>query len=226
MKIERLSRKESAEAMSSWISSSYALPSIGKDYSEIRKDITGMFKETMSLYKDNIQYYRFDVCFGSLLYDYLNNMPWFTVRIASDDGFWRYLSLKVVPNIVGKRWDNNNADHYYTKPSRIWLKTLWWYFYLSLTSGNTKTTERMLLSGNFSTDTILNLVERTGKYGTNIKVYRSIMAYYSKLKDVSDSDFRKIMKLNTAKSVVIEPVLFEGGINGYVESLFKELDLI
>ena len=110
------------------------------------------------------------------------------------------------------------------KPSRIWLKTMWWYFYLSFNK-DVETTKEMLLSEAFSTDTILNLVERTGRSGTNISVYRNIMSKYASLEDVSDKVFRSIMKLNTAKAVVIEPVFSTGGVSGYVDSLFNELSL-
>ena len=223
MKIERLSRKEAIEAMNSWIANSFALPTIGKDYAEIRNDLVAMLSQSQDE-AEIVQGYQTDVCFGSALFGYLKQKPWFTDRLASDDGFWRYLSLRVVPDLLGDRWGNTNADHYYTKPSRIWLKTMWWYFYLSFNK-DVATTKEMLLSEAFSTDTILNLVERTGRSGTNISVYRRIMSKYSALEGVGDKDFRNIMKLNTAKAVVIEPVFSEGGVSGYVDSLFNELSL-
>ena len=226
MKIERLSRKDSIEAMNAWISSSYTIPVLGKEYSIIRNELIELYNDAVSSNNGSNQGYSFDVIMGASLYEYFKGKTWFTERLASDDGFWRYLSLRVIPDLVGRRWGNNNEDHFYTKPSRIWLKTMWWYFHLSITGSNTNETKKMLLSGNFSTDTILNLVERTGRYGTNINVYRSIMEYYSLLDKVSDKDFRKIMKLNTAKAVVIEPTFCEGGVNGYVESIFMELSLI
>ena len=223
MKIERLSRKEAIEAMNSWIANSFALPTIGKDYAEIRNDLVTMFSQSQDE-AEIVQGYEMDVCFGAALFGYMKQKPWFTDRLASDDGFWRYLSLRVVPDLVGERWGNTNADHYYTKPSRIWLKTMWWYFYLSFNK-DVETTKEMLLSEAFSTDTILNLVERTGRSGTNISVYRNIMSKYASLEDVSDKVFRSIMKLNTAKAVVIEPVFSTGGVSGYVDSLFNELSL-
>lgn len=223
MKIEKLSRKEAIEAMNSWIANSFALPALGKDYSEIRNDLVALFAQSKSEAKES-QGYEMDVHFGAALYQYLKQKPWFTDRLASDDGFWRYMSLRVVPDLVGERWGNTNADHFYTKPSRIWLKTMWWYFYLSFNK-DVETTKSMLLSDAFSTDTILNLVERTGRCGTNIAVYRGIMTKYSALEDVADKDFRNVMKLNTAKAVVIEPVFCDGGISGYVDSLFNELSL-
>ena len=223
MKIERLSRKEAIEAMNSWIANSFALPTLGKDYAEIRNDLVTMFSQSQDE-AEIVQGYEMDVCFGAALFGYMKQKPWFTDRLASDDGFWRYLSLRVVPDLVGERWGNTNADHYYTKPSRIWLKTMWWYFYLSFNK-DVETTKEMLLSEAFSTDTILNLVERTGRSGTNISVYRNIMSKYASIEDVSDKVFRSIMKLNTAKAVVIEPVFSTGGVSGYVESLFNELSL-
>ena len=226
MIIERLTRKEAKEAMDEWISSSFTIPVLGKDYQEIRNDLVSFFGQAVSSQKNNSLGYNLDVCFGSAIYEYLKQKRWFTERIASDDGFWRYLSLKVVPDLVGERWENTNEDHYYSKPSRIWLKTLWWYIHLSLKEQGINATREMLLSDNFSTDTILNLVERTGRYGTNTEVYRAIMSHYSVIEEVSEKDFRKVMKLNTAKAMVVEPVFSQGGISGYVESLFKELSLI
>lgn len=224
MKIERLSRKESIEAMHSWMASSFTPPSLGRDYSEIRSDLVSLYNQSKQD-ANRSEGYALDVHFGAALFLYLRTKSWFTDRLASDDGFWRYMSLRVVPDLVGERWGNNNADHYYTKPSRIWLKTLWWYYYLSLKNSDAMQTKTMLLSDVFSTDTVLNLVERTGRSGTNISVYRAIMSKYSTLSDVKDKDFRNVMKLNTAKAVVLEPVFCIGGINGYVNSLFNELSI-
>lgn len=224
MRIERLTRKESIEAMNAWMANSFTPPTLGKEYAEIRDELIMLFSQAKEK-TGNAQGYELDVCFGAALYVYLRQKSWFTDRLASDDGFWRYMSLRVVPDLVGERWGNSNADHYYTKPSRIWLKTLWWYFYLSLADSDIEKTKDMLLSKVFSTDTILNLVERTGRSGTNISVYRNIMAKYALLEGVADKDFRNIMKLNTAKAVVIEPMFCVNGVSGYVDSLFDELSL-
>ncbi len=223
MIIEKLSRKEAIEAMRWWIDNSFALPTLGKEYADIRNDLLALYTQSKKEAED-AQGYKMDVCFGAALYLYLKQKPWFTDRLASDDGFWRFLSLRAIPDLVGERWGNTNADHYYTKPNRIWLKTLWWYYYLSFNK-NVETTKEMLLSDSFSTDTILNLVERTGRWGTNILVYRSIMGKYAALENASSKVFRGVMKLNTAKAVVIEPVFSVGGVSGYVDSLFNELSL-
>ena len=205
---ERLSKKEAAEAMNAWLESSFSLPPLNKEYLGVRGDLITLFNESKDEAGDE-RNYKMDVFFGIALYDYLSKKPWFTERLAADDGFWRYLTLRVVPQLVGKRWGNDNDEHYYSKPNRNWLKALWWFVHLSLRRGDLVRTKTMLLGDGFSTDTILNLVERSGRHGTNVAVYRTIMYKFSCLKEPSMTGFRKVMKLNTAKSVVIEPVFFE-----------------
>lgn len=224
MKIERLTKKEASEAMDAWISDSFTLPAISMDYSVMRNELVRLYDKAKEEAGD-VRSYSMDVIYGAAVYSYFRGKSWFSDRLASDDGFWRFLSLKVVPDLVGERWGNDNADHYYVKPSRIWLKTIWWYIFLSLRRNDADATKEMLLTDNFSTDTILNLVERTGRAGTNIALYRRIMSEYDSLEDVSDKDFRNIMKLNTAKAMVMEPTFCDGGIEGYVRSLIKELSL-
>ena len=107
------------------------------------------------------------------------------------------------------------ADRYYQNPRRTWLKTIWWYINLSW-NVDEKTTYDIIKEN--STDTILNLVERPGK-GYNVKVCRSIMKKY---KGIGDRNlFRKVLKLNTAKMLTISPELEEGGIDSYVDGLFR-----
>lgn len=225
MKIERLNKKEASEAMDAWVANPFTLPNLRNGYLEIRGDLTTLFTESKNVSGNDVRSYQMDVNFGTALYDYLSKKPWFTERLAADDGFWRYLALMVIPNLIGSRWGNDNAEHYYTLPNRNWLKALWWYVHLSLKRGGLDRTKAMLLGEGFSTDTILNLVERSGRRGTNVAVYRTIMSRYAGLKKPSMTDFRKVMKLNTAESVVIEPVFCTGGVDGYVSSLFNDLDL-
>ena len=80
MKIERYSKKESIEAMNTWISSSFSLPSLGKDYSAIRKDLNELFLNAKSTVDNNVKSYEMDVHFGANLYSFLTTKPWFTDR--------------------------------------------------------------------------------------------------------------------------------------------------
>lgn len=211
--------------MNTWRNSVFTVQPLGTEYAQLREDLMDLFKKAKEAAGDDVKSYQMDVHFGAALYGYFKTKSWFNERLASDDGFWRHLALKVIPDLLGARWGNDNADHYFTKPSRIWPKALWWYYELSYKNGSLTDTKALLLSRNFSTDTIENLVERTGRFGTNVGVYRLIMDKYAPLKDVVGKDFRRVMKLNTAKAMVLEPAFCEGGVTGYVDSLFKELEL-
>lgn len=118
--------------------------------------------------------YYIDAHIGILLYDYLWRVPGFNLRAAANDDFWRYLSIKVIPDVVAERWGYDNESHYWSKPARIWLRSIWWYVHLSW-QGDMQTTAKVLEAPCFTTDSILNLEERTGRKGTFINVYRYIM---------------------------------------------------
>ena len=87
-------------------------------------------------------------------------------------------------------------------------------------------THDMLLSKNFTTDTIEALVERPGSEGYNVKLCRKIVEYYSRASYMGSMSelFRSVMKLNTARTMVMEPALCEDGIDGYVRALFTDLN--
>ena len=228
-------RGEARVAMQEWLKNYPTLPSLNTDYMKMRKDIERIYESIKSIVPD-IKSYEFDVRFGVSLYHYLNkNHPDFNMRLASNDEFWIYLSLRVVPHIVGERWGIDNESHYWSKGVRIWLRSIWWYVYLSW-QGNITDTERMLLSECFNTDSILNLSERGGRYGTYINVCRQIMKCYSgipisKIRKYNEklegnlTLFRIVMKLNTVKSLVVEPDLYDGGASGYVKSLFRQANI-
>lgn len=167
--------------------------------------------------------YLFDLQFGLALYEILNRHG-FTTRQASDDAIWRFIAIRVIPDIVQWRYPSDkeskiNEDRFYKKALRIYPKTLWWYIHLSYRH-NLETTEQ-ILSTRMSTDTILQLVERAGNGGYRINLYREIMYQYSQCP--SSEVFRKVMKLNTVRVQAIEPELTEYGVVGYVEDLFKTI---
>ena len=237
MKIELLNRGEAEKAMRDWIDSFPQLPSINGDYSAVRDDLTQLFQEIRNKAENvetNSRDYFIDSQFGISLYLYLSRKDWFSLRLAANDGFWRFLSLKVIPDAVAKRWGKENESHYWSTPGRIWLKQIWWYVYLSWTKDET-TTRKVLESPNCSTDTILNFVERTGKKGTCVEAYRWIIYYYSLIPQQLISEFKKkgknydlfrvVMKLNTARMLVAEPALCSGGCKGYVKKLYIDAGL-
>lgn len=236
MIIKTLNRSEAQIEMKNWISQYPELPSVERDYIKIREDIQNFNKTVREECKGQTakKDYYVDAHLGILLYDYLKKQPGFTLRAAANDDFWRYMSIKVVPDVVAERWGKDNDSHYWSKPARIWLRSIWWYVHLSW-QGDITTTAHVLDAPCFSTDSILNLEERTGRKGTFIEVYRYIMYYYSHIpknvleefnkntKTHQDDLFRVIMRLNTAKVMVVDPALYLGGEKEYVKSLFSDV---
>ena len=111
----------------------------------------------------------------------------------------------------------NECFSFYQTSRRIWLKTIWWYIHLSWQNSIDETYK--ILIGN-TTDTILQLVERPG-LGYNVELFREIMKQYANYSDSSRNLFRTVLKLNTAKILTTSPELVDGGIEKYVDSLFK-----
>ncbi|OFS29445.1 MULTISPECIES: hypothetical protein [Abiotrophia] len=164
--------------------------------------------------------YLYDLNFGLALYEVLNPRTGFNNRVATNDDVWRYLSVRVVPDIVRVRWQGNaNEDRIFRMNRRIWLKQIWWYIHLSW-AGSVEATRERLASN--TTDTIMNLVERPG-LGYYVELYREIMKQYALIEDSSRNGFRSILKLNTALLPVTYPELAEGGIEGYVQYLFDSI---
>lgn len=232
MEILKLNRGDSEKAMNEWVDSYPNLPVINSEYTIIRNDLTTLFRSVQDNATDEnlkVHDYNTDVQFGILLYMYLKKQDWFSLRLASDDGFWRYMSLKVIPDAVAIRWGKDNDSHYWSTPGRIWLKQIWWYIHLSW-KDNEHITREIVENPNCSTDTILNFVERTGKKGTCVEAYRWIIYYYSLVpaealseynkKGKNHNLFRVIMKLNTARMMMSEPSLCIGGCKGYAKKLF------
>ncbi|MCQ9288077.1 hypothetical protein NQ035_04245 [Staphylococcus gallinarum] len=163
--------------------------------------------------------YKFDLLFGIRLFEILNENTKFYNRDAMNDDLWRYVSIKIIPDIVHSRW-GFNEDHFFKTSRRIWLKTIWWYINLSW-MGNSEDTFKLL--ENNTTDTILQLVERPG-IGYNVEMYRELMKQYYEYNDSSRQLFRRVLKLNTARLLTTSPELMEGGIPQYVHDLFEAVN--
>jgi hypothetical protein len=187
--------------------------------------------------------YKFDLKVAFILYKHFDpNEISFGLRTASDLGFWRYLSIEVLPDIIYLRRSraisdecskisatiklkddmikeliNKNKDDFWAKPLRIWLQRLWWFIHLSW-QGDEQSTGQILSSR--SADTILNLVERIGINGYRIDVYREMI---KQTQGMSDDQFRKTMVNHTANCAILEPSLYCGGISQYVRDLIKSV---
>ena len=125
----------------------------------------------------------------------------------------------VVTDLIEKRYGKDHPDRFWKKPKRLWLRVLWWYIYLSWQGSEEETIA--VLKDN-STDEILQLVDRCGRGGYRVDLYREMMLKNSQLDPAERRKkqlFRKMMVLNTARVQVMEPELTVGGNKGYVESL-------
>jgi len=235
MKIVSLSLVDSRSLLSSW--DTKTMPQLEySEYINIRESLQMLYNNVKNSLPANYDKYRLDVEFGVKLKSYFDTQSWFNLRVASDIGFWRYLSVVVVPNIVLERYPIESVDHYYDNPNRIWLHSIWRYAFLAWYSDEI-TTKTLLLKSQFSTDTIMNIVERSGRKGTLISLYRELIKRYAlmtpvqiasfkKPKTSRDSLFRSLMRLNTARIMVLEPSLCKDGISGYIDSLFADLGII
>ena len=205
-----------------------------KDYVNIRNELLLIFQTVETKAKETKTKYEYmtDLLFGIELYKYFAiNKNGFTLETAEDSSFWSYLSIKVIPDIVLRRWKKfeGNEGRFFSERTRIWLGQIWWYIHLTYNE-NIENTLLLLSSEAFSTDTIMHLVDRTGAKGVFIEVYREIIKQYSEYdknsligKKISYAQlFKNVMKLNTAKILIFEPPLYEGGVKGYVSDLFIE----
>lgn len=237
MIVKTISRGQAQEAMNEWIQNYPNLPKIDEELMPLRTDLQNINSKVREKIENapsitSADYYM-DYNFGMYLYEYLWNQKGFSLRVASNDGFWRYLSVKVVPDVVAQRWGKDNDSHFWSQPTRIWLRSIWWYIHMAW-QGDFESTRKVISCKHFTTDTILNFEERTGRKGTHIDAYRQIIKCYSQVPDNivkkigrgraknSDDLFRIVMKLNTAKMMVMDPSLYSGGEVAYAKSLFKD----
>ncbi len=237
--VDKFSRGDAQTAMQEWIQNYPVLPEVKNEYVEIRTNIQRLnlqVRDEMVKVEEKKKDYYLDTHLGLELYDYLWSIPGFSMRIASYDDFWRYLSLKVVPDVVSQRWGKDNESHFWSRSTRIYLRSIWWFIHLAW-QGNKEKTKALIECPHFNTDTILNFEERSGRNGTNVEAYRWIIYYYSKVpveiirnrtrgKKNSDDLFRVVMKLNTVKMTVMDPALCTGGEKAYAKSLYEEMGVV
>lgn len=204
-------------------------------YSSLRKKLVEQYDSIKNyinndpiLCSSTTKTYQLEYRYALQVYKILNEEG-MTVRNASDDGVWRFLSIIVLPDIIYDRWKKPdspkyiNADRFYGATRRIWFKILWWYVYLCW-QGTSEETEK-LISGNNANE-ISQLVERAGTGGYRVELFREIMKYYD-TKISRDNRIKehnllsRVLQLNIARCQIVEPDLVPNGIAGYVEGLFN-----
>lgn len=160
----------------------------------------------------------YDIKVGLAIYKVLRDAG-MDIRTAADDGWWRFLSLRVLPDLVKSRWETAPPVRFWVGRGRIWLRALWWTVHLTWQESE-ENTQKVL--EDVTTDTVVQLVERPGKGGFRIDLARQIFKV-RRLRKPSQDQFRAIMKLNTAQIILKEPMLCDGGLVGYVDALFTDV---
>lgn len=209
-----------------------------KQYRKLRFSLLNKYEDVLEeidkgIYSGELQLskkkYYIDCLFGIELYQILKAFK-FKNHDANNNDIWRFLSMKVIPDLVHERY-GNKAARFYAIPNRIWLKTIWWYVFLSLQVTKNEenkniidydATKKILMC--FDTDYIMQIVDRAGSDGYRVKLNRLLVKKLYENISLSNSKnrfYRKIMILNTARLKVIDPNLYDGGINGYVNDLFN-----
>lgn len=194
-------------------------------YAAFRETLLSCFKDALTE-TDGKMNYLLDLRVGLCLYELMQLGANFSIIDANDDDIWRYISVKIMPDITYLRYPDPakgdiriNSKRFYRGTRRIWLKTLWWYIYLSWQGSKSDTFE--VLKDN-AIDNINKLIETPGK-GYRLETYRSMMRAYSKAGPHKVKEFAAITKLNNAKCISVEPELVYGGVNEYTKQLVFEV---
>ena len=194
--------------------------SLDNDYMSIRKTFLSWLDE-----HPVTKNYDFDLFLSLKIHSYfqIENFPGFNESIASNYGFWRFICLKVVPDIIILR-HGYVKEYFYAKNVRLYIPTLWWYIEMCY-QGSYDNTYNCLKDK--STDYILQIVERPGRDGMFLDVSRLIVHYLNILPDEivnkeydGQSLLRRIMIQNTAQNPNYN-LLFDDKANDYVVNLFK-----
>ena len=234
MIIDEINIIEAKERFSSMLQDGFTFKySDNPDLRFLANDLNNAF---MNEAKDKAPYQQ-DLIYGRRLYKILSSCEWLNWSVATNRGFWRYVALYTMPQIVYDRFGPNEekeakegalATHFYAKYERIYPFTLYW-IYKICDQGTPEATFEFLSKPCFSTDTILNVVERMGPKGFRIDVYKAIIEKFSKLDHSKYSKtigapnlvLRALLVEHGIRNSVFVPELFKGGIEEYVERVFK-----
>lgn len=203
-----------------------------ESFVDFRNELLAAFREGLQETNGKMDY-PVDLKVGLKIYSLLPIGKNFSIVQANNDDFWRYISVKVMPDITYLRYPNPekavkdaggrlNHKRFYAQTRRIWLKSLWWYVFLSWQGSELKTYNALK---NNKTDNINKLIETPGR-GYRLMLYRAMIAEYAKysaLNKTSTKEFAAFTKLNNAKCVNVEPALTPGGEKGYAHRLFASL---
>ena len=200
---------------------------LNERYRLMRESLIALFDQADSACVSlSRQAYKFDLTLALGLYEYMQGEG-MTAREASDDGIWRYIQMKVVPDQIVRRWklDNRqiNDDRFWKKTWRLYLKILWWYVHLSYAGSINQTYE--VLKDNSSND-ISQLVERSGE-GFRLDLTREIMRQFATISSDQrgSTTLSHILMMNNSMCTCVDPDLCGMSKEEYVNDLFKRCGL-
>ena len=189
-------------------------------YSPIRAELCSAYESIPS----GLSSYQFDVEFGLKVYTCLIKHG-MTAADASNDGVWRYLQMKVLPDLIYRIWVHKTGDIHinesrmWKKSPRLYLKVLWWFIHIVWDTDEVRTRSHL----NNSCD-ISQITDRT-TMGYRINVYKAILHVYGDLeeKQISKRLLSRVLMLNSSYCSFLEPELLGIDLNEYVRSLYREL---
>jgi len=225
--IDQYSDGEFALLVSEWENHSFEVQDAS--YNELRTVLVEAFNRAGGNTLPSRKMYPVDVEVGLDLYEYLAANG-FSEAEAADDDIWRFVSIKVIPDLTYLRYPDPekavveaggriNRKRFFLAKRRIWISTLWWYVHLSW-QGDKEST-RKVIEGNGS-NIISHFIETPGR-GYRTSLYRSLMKKFSNTKEKNDNLFRSVAKLNGAECRNIEPDLLPGGVSEYCDRLFEKV---
>lgn len=193
--------------------------SLNQDYTEMRKQFLTLYENVKSEYKFG---YEFDFEFGIGIYKILRFNYLMYESEASDDDIWRFIQLKVIPDIIMDRWPLRegkiNSKRLYSEPQRIYLKILWWYIHI-LWEKDEVTTRSFKAKVDIS-----QITDRSGYKGIRVEIFKEILHVYSLVEhDKTANLIEKVLMLNASYCTVLEPQLMDKSLNEYVVGLYREL---
>lgn len=222
---DSLSDTEFQDIESHWKVNDVSASAFDSSYEDFRRELLAVFNSTLIETSGKMNYL-LDLRVGIKLYQLMPLGKNFSIIQANDDDIWRYISVKVMPDITYLRYPNPekgslriNQKRFYSHTRRIWLKTLWWYIHLSWQGNASDTFEALKNNG---VDNINKLIETPGR-GYRLQLFRSMILEYYKTRPHKVKDFAAFTKLNNAKCVSVEPELTYGGVAAYAKKLLEEV---
>jgi hypothetical protein len=130
-----------------------------------------------------------------------------TPRDTSDEAFWRWVALAVIPDLCRSRWAL--SERHFLGPHHCWPMQCWWF--VELTCGRDLTDPAVEVAfrashAKSSTDTIQALLDRPGQ-GYRVAWTRELFRQYSAGPRQHQDYLRRIMKYATAVCSRGEPEL-------------------